>query len=97
VTSTPGDRGIEVEAVLLDIALGEPRENAALLTFTLNLIANGTRRRWMQESGFTDASASLMVDRNPVQQAVSIVRDLVRSRLDSLVWSCERAAEDRRC
>jgi hypothetical protein len=93
VTGAPAERGIEVSGAFLEIAIGEPRENAAMLTFTLNRQADGVRR-WMSAAAVADGSARIDTARNPVPQAVRILRDLVSRRLDRIAEACARAVED---
>lgn len=87
VNGTPADGGIVIESAIHDLALGEPRENAAMLTFVVVLQAS--RRRRPFQSGRAEAHASIDVASNPVPQAVRIMRDCIEHQVGWFADVCE--------
>lgn len=90
VSGTPAEGGLLVEAAIHEIAIGEPRENAAMLTFTVILDASTPRRRPVA-AGRVAGHASIDTARPPVPQAVRIMRDALRRDADRFAEACERA------
>lgn len=88
VNGNPAEGGLLVEAAIHELALGEPRENAAMLTFTVVLEATNTRRRSIQ-SASVDGHASIDAASNPVPQAIRIMQDTLRRGADRFVDGCE--------
>lgn len=94
VRGAPAEGGLVIEAAIHNLELGEPRENAAMLTFVTVLQADGTRRR-AQATGRFEGHASIDTAANPARQAVQIMRDAVRRGAERFVTECERAVADR--
>lgn len=93
VTGTPSEGGLLIEAAIHEIALGPPRENAAMLTFVVILDAATPRRRPVA-SGRAEGHASLDTAANPVPQALRILRRALRPAADRLADACERAVAE---
>jgi hypothetical protein len=89
VTGTPAEGGLLVDGAIHELTLGEPRENAAMLTFTVVLEATTTRRRSVQ-SASVDGHASIDTASNPVPQAIRIMQDTLRRGAERFVDGCER-------
>lgn len=90
VRGAPAEGGLVVGAAIHDLMLGEPRENAAMLTFTVILDAATPRRRPVA-AGRAEGHASIDTAADPARQAVRILRDALRRGADRFVDACERA------
>lgn len=94
VRGRPAEGGLVIDAAIHDLALGPPRENAALLSFVVVLQADGARRRALA-TGRVEGHAGIDTARNPARQAVQIMRDALRRGAGRFVDACEAAARDR--
>jgi hypothetical protein len=90
VRGTPAEGGLVVGAAIHELTIGEARENAAILGFTVILDAATPRRRPVA-AGRAEGHASLDTAANPVPQALRILRDALRRGADRFVDACERA------